>query len=113
MSWAAGRDAEGAAARFLEGKGYVILERNFRTRRGEIDLVARDGDAVVFVEVKARAGSSFGGAAAAVGAAKRAKLVLAARAYVRARGLDCPMRFDVVTIEGGRWEHFTGAFLAD
>lgn len=108
-----GREAEGAATLLLEGMGYVILARNFRTRRGEIDLVAQDGDTVVFIEVKARSGSSFGGAAGAVGAVKRSRVVAAARAYIQSRGLDCPMRFDVVTLEAGRWEHIRGAFLAD
>ncbi len=105
-----GREVEEAAARILESKGFVILERNFRTRRGEIDLIARDGQELVFVEVKGRTSSGFGGAAGAVGALKRLRVIGAARTFVAARRLDCPMRFDVVTFEKGRWEHLAGAF---
>lgn len=105
-----GRRAEEAAAHRLEELGYVILDRNFRTRRGEIDIIARDGPVMVFVEVKGRSGSTFGGAAGAVGGLKRRRIIGAARAYLAARRLDSPVRFDVIIWEKGRWEHFPGAF---
>lgn len=103
---------EQRAAQFLECRGYVVLARNFRTRGGEIDIVARDGDTVVFVEVRARSRLSFGSAAETVGPVKRARLVRAARAYAQFRGLDCPMRFDVIAVESGRLEHIADAFWA-
>ena len=61
-----GKDAEARAARYLEGRGLTIVERNYRSRYGEIDLIARDGATLVFVEVRARASNTFGGAAASI-----------------------------------------------
>ena len=95
-----GRDAEAMAAAFLQARGLTILERNYRCRLGEIDLVARDGATTVFVEVRRRASSAFGGAAGSITSAKRLKLLKAARHYIsRLRRLpDC--RFDALLIEG-------------
>jgi putative endonuclease len=88
------------AAAFLERKGLRVIERNYRCRLGEIDLVARDGATTVFVEVRQRASSAFGGAAASITASKRQRLLRAARHYLsRLRTLpEC--RFDAVLIEG-------------
>jgi putative endonuclease len=108
-----GRRAEDLAAAFLRAKGLEILERNFRAKVGEIDLVARDGEEVVFVEVRARAARGYGGAAASVDAAKRRKLVRAARLWLSARGWDGACRFDVVTLDADRLEHIPAAFTAD
>jgi putative endonuclease len=95
-----GRDAEAMAAAFLQARGLTILERNYRCRLGEIDLVAREGGTTVFVEVRQRASSAFGGAAASITSAKRLKLLRAARHYMsRLRTLpEC--RFDALLIEG-------------
>lgn len=108
-----GRKAEELAAAFLRAKGLAVLERNFRVKVGEIDIVARDGDEVVFVEVRARASREFGGAAASVGGAKRRRLIRAARLWLQARGWDGACRFDVVALDGGRLEHLPAAFEAD
>lgn len=108
-----GKKAEDLAAAFLETKGFVLVERNFGCKVGEIDLVMRDGDEVVFVEVRARASKDFGGAAASVDAAKRRKVVRAARVWILARGWEGPCRFDVVAVEGGTLEHIPAAFEAD
>ncbi len=105
-----GRRAEDLAAAYLAAKGLTIVERNFRARVGEIDLIARDGESVVFVEVRARAGAGFGGAAASVTAAKRRRLERAARLWICARGWNGPCRFDVVAFDGGRLEHIPAAF---
>ncbi len=113
MSRQAGAQAEERAAFFLKGQGYRILERNLRAGGGEIDIVARDGDTLVFVEVRLRRSASFGSPAETVGPAKRRRLVRAALAYAQALDLDCPMRFDVVALEGGGLEHIPGAFGAD
>ena len=95
-----GWDAEDMAAAFLRSRGLTILERNYRCRLGEIDLVAREGATTVFVEVRQRRSSSFGGAAASITAAKRAKLLRAARHYMsRLRTLP-QCRFDALLIEG-------------
>ena len=95
-----GKLGENLACAELERCGYAILARRYRTRFGEIDIVARDGDATVFVEVKARAGDEFGGAAAAVTEWKQRRLTYMAIDYLsRHRLHDQPCRFDVVTID--------------
>jgi len=77
----------------------VIVERNFRTRRGEIDLIARDRDSIVFVEVRMRSRGDFGGAAASVTAAKQARWIAAAQGYLAILGREPPCRFDVVLLD--------------
>ena len=93
-----GEAAENLAAEFLERRGLTILERNYRCRGGEIDLVARDGTTLVFVEVRYRRSRTFGGAAASVDARKQARILLAARHYLSGRG-DVPCRCDVVALD--------------
>jgi ribonuclease HII len=98
-----GREAEDQAARHLELLGYEVVCRNFRTKRGEIDIVCREGNVYVFAEVKARgfSGDLFGGPKAAVDSAKQRRLTLAAQEYMRERGLiGVSARFDVVAISG-------------
>jgi putative endonuclease len=113
-----GDEGERAAARFLEGRGYRILERNYRTRHGEIDLIAEDGRVLVFVEVKVRFDDRFGGPAAAITRAKQARIARLARQYLAWRRVDDrPCRFDVVLIWGAdpktrRIELLPGAFEA-
>jgi len=107
-----GRKAESLAAAFLQAKGMTIVEKNFRAKVGEIDIVAKDKDEIIFVEVRARASRDFGGAAASVGGAKRRKLIRAARLWLQARGWDGACRFDVVALDGGRLEHLPAAFDA-
>jgi putative endonuclease len=88
------------ACRYLESRGFAILARNFRSRAGELDIVAREGETTVFVEVKERHGTSHGEAVEAVTFAKRQRIVRAARLFAAARGLsDAPLRFDVVAID--------------
>ena len=98
---AAGSAAEEAAARFLARQGLEIVARNFRTRLGEIDLVARDGATLVFVEVRMRSSDRFGGGAESITPRKRARLVAAARQYLARLRREPPCRFDVVTLDGG------------
>jgi putative endonuclease len=83
----------------LERRGYAIVERRYRTRAGELDIVARHGDYLVFVEVKARSDRSFGDPEDAVTAQKQQKLVWMATDFLARRGLhDTPCRFDVVSV---------------
>jgi len=104
--------AEEAAAEHLRTLGYRVLDRNFRTRLGEIDIVAQDGETVVFVEVRSRADAAFGSPQETVGFVKRRRIIKAAAFYAQSRRLDCPMRFDVIAIVAGRLEHIPGAFSA-
>lgn len=108
-----GKKAEDLAAEHLQAKGFLVIERNFRAKVGEIDLIMRDGEDMVFVEVRARSSRDFGGAAASVDSSKQRKVVRAARVWLAARGWEGPCRFDVVAVEGGRLEHIPAAFEAD
>ena len=99
---ALGISGENLACAELQRRGYAILERRYRTRLGEIDIIARDGATLVFVEVKARLTDDFGGAAAAVTAWKQRRIAHMAMDYLARRTLvDCPCRFDVVAIDVG------------
>jgi len=102
---ALGKIGEDLACRELERCGYAIVARRYRRRGGELDIVARDGPTVVFVEVKTRDGRWFGGAAEAVTGLKRRRIVQLALEYLTRHQLsECPCRFDVVSIqlEAGR-----------
>ena len=79
---ARGEDAENRAGAFLQRAGLKLVARNYRCRFGEIDLIVRDGNTLVFVEVRMRSSDRYGGAAASITAAKRAKLLRAARHYL-------------------------------
>ena len=94
-----GREAEAAAARHLERHGLRVVERNFRIRGGEIDLICRDGRTLVFVEVRLRRNAAYGGAAASVTPTKQRRIILAAQHYLMTHSLansDC--RFDCVLL---------------
>lgn len=111
-----GQTSERLAEQFLVAKGYRIVERNLRTSLGELDLVAEDGDILVFVEVKGRTTEAFGGARLAVGRRKQHKLIQLASQYLAQRHLsDRACRFDVVLVQGdptpkGQIEHLENAF---
>jgi len=97
---ARGARAEALAAEFLSQQGLTIVRRNFRTRFGEIDLIARDGRILVFVEVRMRRSGHYGGAIESITAAKRARLVAAASGYLAAIGREPPCRFDAILMQG-------------
>jgi len=111
-----GRIAESEAERYLRRKGYRILGRNVRSPNGELDLIAQVADVLVFVEVKARRTSAYGGASHAVDGHKQARLVRLAAHYLsrhRLRNRSC--RFDVILCRGGTLksaeiEHIENAF---
>jgi len=113
-----GRQAEDLAAAFLERRGLEVLARNHATRRGEVDLVCRDGDVLCFVEVRSRATASGGTPEESVTRRKARRVVAAATDWaLRHGGLDRAIRFDVVSVRMGpgepRVEHFSAAFDAD
>ena len=99
---ASGRAAEAAAASHVGRCGYRILAANFRARGGELDLVAQDGGVLAIIEVRYRATDAFGGAAASITHAKRARIVRAARALLASHPplAKLPARFDVVEVTG-------------
>ncbi len=114
-----GTAAESQALAHLLRHGLVLVERNYRVARGpharggEVDLILRERDGtLIFVEVRARADARHGGAAASVGAAKRASLVLAARHFLLRFAAPPPCRFDVVAIDAGELQWLRGAFDA-
>jgi putative endonuclease len=115
----AGAAAEDAALAHLAGHGLLLLARNVRYPFGEIDLIAREADTVVFVEVRFRRSSRFGGAAASVDAGKRRKLARAAQAWLGAHRqfAQAPCRFDVVAVtpapDGLVCEWLRAAFTLD
>lgn len=95
-----GKGAEARAAQYLQTQGLKIIERNFRSRYGEIDLIARDGDTLIFVEVRARQSSAFGGAAASITAAKQEKITRTAQHYLTTLRHTPRCRFDAVLLSG-------------
>jgi putative endonuclease len=96
-----GKTGEELACRELERRGYAILARRYRTRFGEIDIVCRDDDTLVFVEVKARRSKRYGGAVEAVTGRKQRRIAAMALDYLaRANRLEARCRFDVVAIDG-------------
>ncbi len=112
-----GKTGEDLACRELERRGYAIVARRYRRRGGELDIIARDGGTLVFVEVKARDSHEFGEAAEAVTPYKRRRIARVAMDYVMLHRLsNCPCRFDVVAIhfEAGQpsIEVFQNAFDA-
>lgn len=114
-----GRQGEEAAARLLASKGFVILARNWRQGRLELDIVCRDGDTLVFVEVKSRSGDGLTRPDEAMTPRKRHTLVRAARAWLAAEeDWSSPCRFDVVTVTACgpnslHLEHIPHAFALD
>ena len=109
---ARGREAEAAAARYLAAQGVRLVERNFRVRGGEIDLICRDGPVLVFVEVRQRSRGDFGGAGASITIGKQRRIILAARHYLAGKP-TCDCRFDCVLIDATNLEWIKNAFAAD
>ena len=112
-----GDEAEGRALTWLQARGLVLVQRNYRVARGprsrggEIDLVMREPDGtLVFVEVRARAGLSHGGAAASVSVSKQRSLLLAARHFLQRYASPPPCRFDVLAVEGEQLTWLRAAF---
>jgi putative endonuclease len=106
-----GRAGELKAAEFLEKKGFKIIKTNYKTHLGEIDIIAEDNGAVVFVEVKTRSGDGYGAPSEAVDYKKRQKYFRVATEYLSREGkTDRVCRFDVVEIEKGEINHIFDAF---
>ena len=102
---------EEQAVQFLTGKGYIIMERNYRCPEGEIDIIARHGEVLAFVEVRTRQNSGYGFPEESVTSLKQHRIIRCATWYLQQKKLwACNCRFDVVAIFRDRIEHITGAF---
>ncbi len=106
-----GRAGEVKAAEFLKDKGFKIIAVNYKTRIGEIDIIAKDGEYIVFIEVKTRTDDEFGVPSEAVTYKKRDKYFKVASEFLQRNDLtESPCRFDVVEIENGQINHIENAF---
>lgn len=105
---------EALAVKILQKKGYTILDKNFRLRTGEIDIIAKHKGYIVFVEVKYRQNTGKGNPAEAVDYRKQQKIIATAKSYIQRNSLyDCDFRFDVIEIIGGEkplYRHIENAF---
>lgn len=106
-----GKVGEDKAVSYLKKQGFKIMERNYKNAFGEIDIIAKDGEYTVFIEVKTRTSDAFGYPSEAVDFRKRQKYGRIAQAYLNTKGLtDAACRFDVVEIEDGKTNHVKDAF---
>jgi len=102
---------ENSAVSFLEAKGHVILERNYKRKTGEIDIISRDQTQLVFTEVKCRTSAAFGEGVEAVTSAKQQRIIKTAFWYMKEKHLEAEsLRFDVIEIQQGRLKHIENAF---
>lgn len=101
-----GKKGEDFIARYLQKKGYQILDKNFHSRFGEIDIIAKTNNEIVFVEVKTRRGSIFGSGLEAIHTKKMRGLIKTAYIYLKKNNITLPMRFDACEVEfrNGGWE---------
>lgn len=95
-----GQDAENLACDYLQAQGLHLLERNYRLRSGEIDIVCRDGTHLVFIEVRYRKNERYGGAVQSIDWRKQQRIIRTAQHYLLRHRVDLPVRFDVVAISG-------------
>lgn len=109
-----GQAAESQALRYLLDQGLLLVARNFKAARGEIDLIMRDGETLVFLEVRARAATRFARAAETVGSVKQKRIVHTAQWFLSQRGWHdrYACRFDVIAIDGDELSWIQAAFMA-
>lgn len=109
----AGREGEARAAQYLRRRGWTMLDANYRSRFGEIDLIARKRNTVAFVEVKLRRDARFAAAAEAVTPRKQEKLRLTAQQWIAEHGDALDLRFDIIEIytASGELNHIENAFV--
>jgi putative endonuclease len=105
-----GRKGEDLALEYLEKNGFVIIEKNFRSRFGEIDLIVKDGQTIVFVEVKYRLSENYGSPKEAVTNEKIKKIIRTAQYFITKNNFNSLYRFDVVSIYKDKIEHIKNAF---
>jgi putative endonuclease len=112
-----GKQGELIAKKFLEEKGFQIIETNWRHEKDEIDLIAKDGNELVMVEVKTRSTRYFGEPSEAVGTSKESFMIRAAESYLEIHDLNMDTRFDIISIvidnDGESIEHIKDAFYPE
>lgn len=109
-----GKHGEDQAVKYLKKNGYQIIERNFRNKLGEIDIIAREGDVVSFIEVKSRNSEQFGSALEAINKRKMRKLSQVALTYIKLHSLEDAMcRFDVLALSDSKIDLIKNAFELD
>lgn len=109
-----GISGEETAVKILKKHGYKIIERNYRIRQGEIDIIAKDGEYTCFVEVKFRKNDDFGDPGDFIDERKQQKLIKAAQHYAVKKGIyDMPMRFDAVLINAGKGKKLMAEVIKD
>ncbi|MGA1846201.1 YraN family protein [Deferribacter abyssi] len=106
-----GKVGEKKAVKYLISKGYEIIEKNYRCKFGEIDIIARKDDVIVFVEVKTRKDNKFGYGFEAVDRKKINKIIKVAKRFLISRNIENPCRFDVISIDADTITHIENAFL--
>ncbi|HAM39692.1 MAG: YraN family protein [Elusimicrobia bacterium RIFOXYC2_FULL_34_12] len=105
-----GKHGEKIAEEFLENTGYKIISKNYRTIFGEIDIIARKDNTIIFVEVKTRSGNKYGVPQLAVNKYKQKHLARAAIAFIKRNSLNSDYRFDIIAIINDKIEHIQNAF---
>lgn len=105
-----GARGERHAARYLKRQGYKILERNYKNPFGEVDIIARKGDVLAFIEVKTRTTDAYGSPSEAVNEARRRRYILAANHFALGKEIDLVIRFDVIEEYRGEINHIENAF---
>ena len=109
-----GKAAEEKAASYLKSLGYKILEKNFHSRFGEIDIIARDGNTLVFVEVRSKSYSSFGTPEETISKSKAKKIIKTAQLYIQIKNPSFEdVRFDIISILHNNISHIKNAFDMD
>ncbi len=112
MNQQTGKEAEDRALSYLEQNGLSLIQRNYRSRYGEIDLIMKDGGTIVFIEVRYRRNKTFGGASLSVTFQKQQRLLTTAAQFLQQHAPHYPARMDVLALEGNDIEWIKNAFEA-
>lgn len=107
-----GAKGEKRARKYLKRKGWKILEKNYKNPFGEVDIIAKKGGVLAFVEVKTRLTDEFGAPSEAVSVQRQTRYIQAAKFYFYGREIDCTVRFDIIEVFDGRINHIENAFSA-
>ena len=105
-----GKKGELQARKYLKKSGWTILETNWRNPFGEVDIIAKKGEVIAFIEVKTRLSDSFGAPSEAVQKTRKLKYIRGANYYFSNKNIDCTVRFDIIEIYKGELNHIENAF---